>query len=166
MEFESGILEPEEKNMIKSNLYKITTGICVLLLAAATIFVLMRWGQLPDQVAVHYNFAGEADGYGGKGTLLLLMVLAWVVFFVMTISIRFPDKWNMPVKVTAENKARLYAITRAMMEALKVLTTLLFVLLFTTAAAGVPIPQWAMLTLLAAILLTVIAGFILMYKNR
>ncbi len=152
--------------MVKSNFYKITTAICFLLLAAVTIFVLIRWPQIPDEIPIHYNFAGEADGYGGKGALILLMAVSWACFITITISGRFPDKWNMPVEVTEENKSRLYAITRAMLEAIKVLTTLLFILLFTCIAMAAPVPQWAMIVLIAAVLLTVAAGIIMMYKNR
>ena len=152
--------------MLKQNLYKITTAICILMLLASTIFVLVRWAQLPDQIAIHYNFAGEADGFGGKGSLILLMVMAWVTFLIMTVSVKHPEKWNMPVEVTEENKSRLFAITRAMMEALKLLMTLLFVLLFTTTAAGATMPQWAIIAIIAAIILIVTVGFILMYKNK
>ena len=62
--------------MLKRNLYRVINVICVLLLAAATLFVLMRWQQLPEQIPTHYNFAGEVDGYGGKGSLILLMFLS------------------------------------------------------------------------------------------
>lgn len=152
--------------MIKNNLYKITTALCALLLVAATVFVLIRWSHLPDEIPIHYNFAGEVDDYGGKGSLILMIVLAWVVFFTMTICIKYPDKWNMPVKVTEENKSRLYAITRAMMEVMKVLTSLLFVMMFVSIAAGISLPPWPVITMIAAILLTVVVGFIMLYKNK
>ena len=152
--------------MLKRNLYRVTTAICLLLLATATLFVLMRWQQLPEQIPTHYNFAGEVDGYGGKGSLILLMFLSWVVFFILTISIRFPEKWNMPVEVTDENKSRLYAITRAMMEAIKFFVTLLFVVVFVSMAAAATVSHWVIIVLTAAVLLTVIVGMAMMYKCK
>lgn len=152
--------------MLKRNLYRVINVICVLLLAAATLFVLMRWQQLPEQIPTHYNFAGEVDGYGGKGSLILLIVMSWIVFFIMTISIRFPEKWNMPVEVTEENKSRLYAITRAMMEAVKFFVTLLFVVLFVSMAAAATVSHWVIIVLTAAVLLTVIVGMAMMYKCK
>lgn len=152
--------------MLKRNLYRVINVICVLLLAAATLFVLMRWQQLPEQIPTHYNFAGEVDGYGGKGSLILLIVMSWVVFFILTISIRFPEKWNMPVEVTDENKSRLYAITRAMMEIVKFFVTLLFVILFVSMAASATVSQWVIIVMTAAVLLTVIVGIAMMYKCK
>ncbi len=152
--------------MLKRNLYRVTTAICVIMLAAATLFVLMRWQQLPEQIPTHYNFAGEVDGYGGKGSLIIMMVLSWIVFFTLTISIRFPEKWNMPVEVTEENRARLFAITRAMMEAVKFFVTLLFVVLFVSMAAEATVSHWGIIVLTAAVLMTVIVGIAMMYKCK
>lgn len=152
--------------MIKINFYKIASILCALLLAAATIFVLMRWSQIPDQIPTHYNFASEPDRYGGKGSLILMMALAWVVFFTITISVRYPDKWNMPVEVTEENRSRLYAITRAMMEVIKILTVALFILLFTTAAANITMPAWPMIAIVVAILVTVVIAIVMMRRNK
>lgn len=152
--------------MLKRNLYRVINVICVLLLAAATLFVLMRWQQLPEQIPTHYNFAGEVDGYGGKGSLILLIVMSWIVFFIMTISIRFPEKWNMPVEVTEENRSRLFAIARAMMEIVKFFVTLLFVILFVSMAASATVSQWVIIVMTAAVLLTVIVGIAMMYKCK
>lgn len=152
--------------MLKRNLYRVINVICVLLLAAATLFVLMRWQQLPEQIPIHYNFAGEVDGYGGKGSLILLMILSWIVFFTITISIRFPEKWNMPVEVTEENRSRLFAIARAMMEIVKFFVTLLFVILFVSMAASATVSQWVIIVMTAAVLLTVIVGIAMMYKCK
>ena len=152
--------------MIKSNLYRIATVLCFLLLTAATVFVIIRWPQMPDQIPMHYNFAGEVNSYGSKWMMLLLMGLAWVALIVLSISVKYPEKWNMPVKVTAENKSRLFAITRAMVEVIKVLTTMLFVLLFISAPLGTSIPQWAMIILFSGVMLTVIVGMALIYKNK
>lgn len=152
--------------MLKSNLYRITTSICVIMLAAATLFVLMRWSQLPEQIPTHYNFAGEVDGYGGKGSLILMMILSWVVLFTLTISTKFPEKWNMPVEVTEENKSRLFAIARAMMEVVKIFVILLFVVLFVSMAAAVAISHWVIIVLTAAVLVTVIVGIAMMYRYK
>lgn len=43
----------------------------------AGMFILagVRWGSVPDQIPVHWNAAGEVDGYGGKFLGLLLLPL-------------------------------------------------------------------------------------------
>ena len=152
--------------MRKEIIYLIMNIIGVLALLGFTLFVIIMWSQIPDQIPTHYNFAGEADGYGGKGSLIFMMVLAWFVFILITVLMRFPNTWNMPVKVTADNKARLYSITRAMLEVVKMLTSLLFAVMLINAAIATPMPRFILIALIAAMLLSIIMGIFMMYKNR
>ena len=152
--------------MRKEIVYLIMNIIGVLALLGSTLFVIIMWSQIPDQIPTHYNFAGEADGYGGKGSLIFMMVLAWFVFVLITVLMRFPNTWNMPVKVTAENKARLYSITRAMLEVIKMLVSLLFAVMLINAAIATPMPRFILIALIAAMLLSIIMGIFMMYRNR
>ena len=152
--------------MRKEIIYLIMNIIGVLALLGSTLFVIIMWSQIPDQIPTHYNFAGEADGYGGKGSLIFMMVLAWFVFILITVLMRFPNTWNMPVKVTAENKARLYSITKAMLEVIKMLVSLLFAVMLINAAIATPMPRFILIALIAAMLLSIIMGVFLMFKNR
>lgn len=152
--------------MRKEIIYLIMNIIGVLALLGSTLFVIIMWSQIPDQIPTHYNFAGVADGYGGKGSLIFMMVLAWFMFVLITVLMRFPNTWNMPVKVTADNKARLYSITRAMLEVVKMLTSLLFAVMLINAAIATPMPRFILIALIAAMLLSIIMGIFMMYKNR
>ena len=152
--------------MRKEIIYLIMNIIGVLALLGSTLFVIIMWPQIPDQIPTHYNFAGEADGYGGKGSLIFMMVLAWFMFILITVLMRFPNTWNMPVKVTAENKARLYSITKAMLEVIKMLVSLLFAVMLINAAIATPMPRFILIALIAAMLLSIIMGIFMMYKNR
>ena len=40
--------------------------ICRILLIGTLIYLIVRWNALPEQIPVHYNAAGEIDGWGGK----------------------------------------------------------------------------------------------------
>lgn len=146
--------------------YRVLTIFTGTMLLAATIFVLVRWQQLPDQIPMHFNFAGEADAYGGKGAIIFDIVMGWSAFILLTVLVKFPKIWNMPVKVTPENSARLYGITRAMLEIVKFLTVLLFVIIMISTAMSASLPQWLMIAVTAALLLTVIVGIFLMYRSR
>lgn len=152
--------------MNRKAVYLIINIIGVLALLGSTLFVIIMWPQIPDQIPTHYNFAGEADDYGGKGSLIFMMVLAWFMFILITVLMRFPNTWNMPVKVTADNKARLYSITRAMLEVIKMLTSLLFAVMLINAAIATPMPRFILIALIAAMLLSIIMGIFMMYKNR
>ena len=152
--------------MRKEIIYLIMNIIGALALLGSTLFVIIMWSQIPDQIPTHYNFAGEADDYGGKGSLIFMMVLAWFMFILITILMRFPNTWNMPVKVTAENKSRLYSITKAMLEVIKMLASLLFAVMLINAAIATPMPRFILIALIAAMLLSIIMGIFMMYNNR
>lgn len=152
--------------MIKSNIYKISTAICVLILAAVTVFVFLSWSDVPDRIPIHYNFAGEANGYGGKGSIILLIAISWITFLILTISVKFPDKWNMPVEVTEENKSRLYAITRALLEFMKFVCTILFAVTILASLVEIPMMSSIMVGLIVLILLAVVVAIVMMHKNK
>ena len=152
--------------MNRKAVYLIMNIIGARALLGSTLFVIIMWSQIPDQIPTHYNFAGEADDYGGKGSLIFMMVLAWFMFILITVLMRFPNTWNMPVKVTADNKARLYSITRAMLEVIKMLASLLFAVMLINAAIATPMPRFILIALIAAMLLSIIMGIFMMYKNR
>jgi uncharacterized membrane protein len=47
-------------------------------IAAMFIVAAVRWGSVPDRIPVHWNAAGQVDGYGGRfmGLLLLPIITA------------------------------------------------------------------------------------------
>lgn len=152
--------------MRKEIIYLIITVISGGILLGSTIFVMVMWPDVPDQIPTHFNFAEEPDSYGGKNQMIMLIVLAWVMFITMTVLMKFPNTWNLPVKVTAENKARLYSITRTMLEIIKFLAVLLMSTLFISITIAANVPQFLMIAIIAALLVTCIVGIYLLFKNR
>ena len=147
-------------------LYRILTIVSGIILLISTLIILMNWGQLPEQIPTHFTITGEADAYGGKGSLVFLIVLAWVLFIMLSLSVKFPNMWNFPVQVTEENKDRLFAIARFMIEILKFLTCILLSLIMLTSALSFALPSVAMVILFVAIMATVAVCIFLMFKNR
>ena len=45
---------------------------CVILIPLA--YLAFVWSELPDQVPVHFNLKGEADGWAGKTTLVFIVL--------------------------------------------------------------------------------------------
>lgn len=63
-----------------------TTIIVLLMLVGATLAGLLLWGQLPDQMASHWNVHDQVDGYMPKiwGVFMLpLITLAMLVLFLV-----------------------------------------------------------------------------------
>ena len=96
------------------------------LLLGSIAFILIRWPHLPEQIPSHYNFAGEVDGYSGRGTLLLLPIIGLVTDLTVAIVGRFPKSWNTGVRVTLYNRVRVYRLLRDLMAELRVCMALFF----------------------------------------
>ena len=92
-----------------------------------TIFILLQaWPTLPESVPRHFNASGEADGWGGKGSLLILPAIGFVIYVSLTVLNRFPHIFNYPFALTEENVERQYRCARLLISALKAQMVWLF----------------------------------------
>lgn len=98
----------------------------VLCLTGSTLLLVVRWNQIPAVIPGHYNFAGEADSMTGKGSLILMPVLNWLMYLGISILEHFPQVWNTGVKITAQNRERVYRILYHMIVCLKLSVVLIF----------------------------------------
>jgi uncharacterized membrane protein len=57
---------------------------------AIWILIITNYTNLPDTIPIHYNGAGQADGFGGKGNILTLPLIATIIFVGLTILNEFP----------------------------------------------------------------------------
>ncbi len=65
------------------------------------------FNQLPETIPIHFNAAGEADGWGKKMTIWLLPMIALFSVGMMLAVPSFNSKYiNYPVAITEENKDR------------------------------------------------------------
>ena len=97
-----------------------------VLLLGSIAYILIIWRRLPEQIPTHYNAAGEIDGYGGRGTLLLMPVIGLVGDLVIALVGRFPRSWNTGARVTVLNRARVYRLVRDLMADLRLSMALIF----------------------------------------
>jgi uncharacterized membrane protein len=82
---------------------------------------------LPDRIPTHFDASGISNGWGPASTLWLLPVVAAALYLLITILAQLPNAFNYPVRLTAENRARLAALTLQMIAWLKVEWVCLFV---------------------------------------
>ncbi|PZR22491.1 MAG: hypothetical protein DI539_05335 [Flavobacterium psychrophilum] len=97
-------------------------------LAALWIFVSVMYYKLPDIVPVHFNLAGEADGFGSKKISFLLPILASFQFLVLSVVQEYPEQFNYPVTITAENAEKQYTNAVRMMRAIRVVLVTVFLI--------------------------------------
>lgn len=89
-------------------------GLFVLVAAAA--WILTRWHMLPSEVPMHFDDAGEPDGFGPKYTLLIIPGIALVLWAGLGVLTRFPHRFNYLFRITEQNAERQYGIAVSMVQ--------------------------------------------------
>ena len=152
--------------MKKEPLDRAMNGACLLLLAGVTAWLCLTWGSIPAQVPLHYNAAGQIDRWGGKGTLMALGAIAWVLYGVLTAVERFPGAWNTGVKITEENRERVYALLGHLLSTLKLVICAMFAWILAAAALCRPLSGWFLPVMLGAVFGDMLYWFIRVFRDR
>ena len=137
--------------MNKHPLDKLMNRLSLLVLVGSVVFLAGYWKQIPAEVPMHYNAAGEIDRWGTKAELLILPVIAWLLYGLLTVVEQFPSAWNTGVKVTAENREQVYALLGHMLSTLKLLVMVMFAWITLWCALARPLPVWFLSVVLAAV---------------
>lgn len=107
---------------------KRTELLSVIALCFLFMYIVSNWSSIPARIPSHYDMNGVMiTNRSSKSSLLLLPVISLAIYALLTVVLFFPKTWNIPVKITDENRARVYAVTRSMLCVLKLLTMLLFI---------------------------------------
>ena len=87
---------------------------------------LSGWSKIPEEIPTHYNFAGEADAFGSKSSILIPSFIEALLYGLLIFVGHFPDIWNVPVKITAENKDWVYENIKSLLSTMNFLIVLLY----------------------------------------
>ena len=96
-------------------------GILFMIILAAKF-----WTALPESIPVHFNARGEPDGYGSRWMVLTLPSISVIMYVGLTILNRYPQIFNYPVKVTAENAERLFTLGTRTIRLVKTVVIIIF----------------------------------------
>lgn len=66
-----------------------------LLQIAVLLWLAFSYRSIPDTIPTHYNFAGDIDGYGGKGMLWLMPIIGIVTDLTLWAVEQVPQSWNL-----------------------------------------------------------------------
>ena len=113
-----------------------------IMLIGTLAYLILGWSSFPDQIPMHYNGAGEIDRWGGKGEIIIIEVVMWILYLGIGLVEKYPQIWNTGVEVTPQNKERVYRILKYMLKTLKTLTALIFAYLIVNSLQGTPLPGW------------------------
>lgn len=118
-----------EKPRIKPKLnttdktFEILSGLALL---GMWVLVITNYASLPDQIPVHFNAAGEADGFGRKARIFGMPIIATTLFGGLTILNKFPHVFNYPTKITADNALKQYKISTRLIRYAKLSIVIIF----------------------------------------
>lgn len=66
-------------------LRRVINIICLLVLIGTTVFLIAYWKNIPNEIPMHYNAAGEVDNMGDKSSVIMLPILNWIMFGIMSV---------------------------------------------------------------------------------
>lgn len=153
---------------MKNSLEKLMSRVGLALLCLLLAVTVVRLPFLPEKIPTHFNFAGQADAYGGKWAALLLPVIAIFLFVMLEVcAFRRPDLLNIPVKIKPEYKTESYAVARLMTQILNVEIMGLCLLIQCAVVFGRPGLLGGVWLLAAVMLATIAVGCVKIWKiNR
>ncbi|HVW08686.1 MAG TPA: DUF1648 domain-containing protein [Bryobacteraceae bacterium] len=80
-------------------------GISAVAVIAAAAEIAIRWNALPAKIPVHFGIHGEANGWGSRNSLFMLLGATVMMFALLTISETNQRLVNIPVKVDRDAPA-------------------------------------------------------------
>lgn len=142
-----------------------------IVLLAITARALYSPAHLPDRIPIHFNAAGQPDGWGSRAMLLVFPVMATAIYLLMTLVARFPSAFNYPVRVTVQNRARLQSLALGMIAWLKAELVILFAVIEWGAIRAARQPGTGLSPLLMPVTLVIVFGtcivhIVAMFRTR
>ena len=128
---------------IKNNkIDKLLEAACLMFLVGMVLFLCVNWSNIPDEIPAHYDWTGNIDRWGSKVEIVIVPVMTWFLYLMMTGFEQIPDIWNTGVKVTEENKERVYRTLKYMVKTLKLIVVIAFTYMTLCSAMGHPLSKW------------------------
>lgn len=145
---------------------KVKEIICLLSIVGGWIFFLAVFWTLPDKIPTHFNFAGEPDGWGGKLDLLIIPAVNTGLYLLLSVIQRHPSIWNTGVRVTEENKHRVYAVSLSLLITVKLIISLGFTYTMVAQTTSSALAPWYAPVFLGVTVGTVIYYFIRLFRAK
>lgn len=145
---------------------RILEAISLLVIIGTTLYLIAGWDSFPERIPAHYNAAGEIDRWGGKGELIFLPVMMWILYIGITVLQQFPQIWNTGVQVTQENRERVYRTLMYMVETLKLLVAAVFSFLSVYSMTGENLPVWFLPAFICAVFADLIFWLVRLFQQQ
>jgi len=98
----------------------------LVLLVACWMLTMYVFAKSPDTIPVHFNASGQADHYGNKAILWILVVLPSIIYVVLSLIGKHPQNFNYLVRLTAKNAEQQYTISTRIIRFMKIAVLIIF----------------------------------------
>ena len=155
----------EPLNSVPAILRRISMVVSILIMLAATIWLIIIWPTIPETVPTHFSADGTPNSFDTRKALFAPLIIGWAVAVLFIVLEFYPQFWNIPGKgngfrvsigklnSSANNGAQATpgAITsmRSMMAVDRVMTSLLFAVITICSAKSKSLPIWSMIGIFA-----------------
>ena len=109
----------------KTMLEKVANSIGVASIIGMILYIALSWAALPETVPIHFNAAGEVDGWRSKWSIIILPIITILLHIFMEIIERKPHIHNYPERLTEQNAAQFYKESCQTLNLTKNITTLM-----------------------------------------
>lgn len=150
----------------KTIINRIINILCLLMLVGMTVYLIIRWKDIPNLIPSHYNIKGEVDSFGEKKSILICPIMNWIMYILITVLENFPQMWNTGVRVTEKNRQRVYTILGAMIGSIKLVMVFTFLYLTVCMAELISPAAWFTLAEMGLIFGIIIVSMVKLYKVR
>lgn len=140
-------------------------SLCIMVLTGLYLF--FTWGDIPDPIPVHYNFAGEPDRYDSKDSSIILPIIGVLTYLLMTVVDRLPlSMMNTGVRVTEENKGIVYSAIKRLLVTEKLAVVVIFCWITVTSTSGYALGIWFAPVMLIGVFLPIVIYLLRVTKKH
>ena len=118
--------ERPQLHIEKTMLEKLANIIGIASILFMVLYIALNWSALPDTVPMHFNAAGEVDGWGSKWSLLILPAIVIMLYALLSVIEGKPHTHNYPARLTEQNAAQFYKESRQILNFTKNIIAVMF----------------------------------------
>ena len=110
----------------KTVLEKLANSIGVASIMGMILYIALGWSALPENIPIHFNAAGEVDGWGSNWSVIILPFVTIALHIFMELIERKPHIHNYPERLTEQKAAQFYKESCQTLNLTKNVTTMMF----------------------------------------
>lgn len=99
------------------------------LFTLSILFIILQWGNLPEEIPAHFNAKGEVDRWGSKIEVLILPGIGIFMWIFLGLLEKAPHMHNYPARLNERNVEAFYLNSRKLCNEVKNFCLILFAII-------------------------------------